>query len=750
MAEAGLDCDTIVADGRFHRFRAPGESNGKKAGWYILYQNGGPAAGAFGDHRSGNSVPWHERWSAPRGKDAAEKRAELKRQADEAKQKRDDEIRRLQDTVADRAQKFWPRLKPAKPNHPYLITKKIKPNCARAYYGSLVLPVHDVRSGQLTTLQFIHADGQKKFLKGSRKKGCAIFLAADGADGRTIVEAEGFATAATGLEAAGCHAVAALDKDNLEAVAVALRDTRKDAQLIIAADNDCESDGNPGVRAAYNAARKVKALVAIPHFSDSPDRKCDFNDLGIAEGLDAVREQLAAAAPAIPLINADSDDLPAVNKSCWLALQVINHPERLFSFGNLPIRIKFNDDGQPITEELSEPRMRYELARAAEWFKIDRLSRQQLPGKPARDHVQDVLATPHLPLPVLRRITDVPTFSGKGELIDKPGFHPASGILYVNAALAIPEVPSKPSTEQLAAANKWIDDLLCDFPFAEDSDRAHAKGLLVLPFVRDLIDGPTPLHRVEATVPGSGKGLLADNLLSVSFNATRIKSMPDLGDNDDEWRKQITTGMLGGFGAVKIDNVKKPMTSGILAKALTDYIWTDRVLGQSRDLVFAIRWVWVVTLNQGGVIDDDMMRRSPRIRLAPLTEHPELRRGFTHPLPKWAVDNRPCLIWSALTLVQNWLVKDRPAPPHSITLGSYDNWAQVVGDLTDCGIGTGECVNGKWTGRYVSRGPKHEAAHRSFYNVDLEHLARVMEWLKPWPRTRRINPHAPGSYGRAS
>lgn len=29
------------------------------------------------------------------------------------------------------------------------------------------------------------------------------------------------------------------------------------------------------------------------------------------------------------------------------------------------------------------------------------------------------------------------------------------------------------------------------------------------PFVRDLIDGPTPLHLIEAPVAGTGKGLLA-------------------------------------------------------------------------------------------------------------------------------------------------------------------------------------------------------------------------------------------------
>jgi len=57
---------------------------------------------------------------------------------------------------------------------------------------------------------------------------------------------------------------------------------------------------------------------------------------------------------------------------------------------------------------------------------------------------------------------------------------------------------------------KLLDSLLGDFPFADQASRANALALLLLPFVRPLIDGPTPLHLIEAAKPGTGKGLLAD------------------------------------------------------------------------------------------------------------------------------------------------------------------------------------------------------------------------------------------------
>jgi hypothetical protein len=56
-----------------------------------------------------------------------------------------------------------------------------------------------------------------------------------------------------------------------------------------------------------------------------------------------------------------------------------------------------------------------------------------------------------------------------------------------------------------------LDELFCDFPFADEvASRAHATGLALLPFVRRMIIGPTPIHAVTAPpdAAGTGKGLL--------------------------------------------------------------------------------------------------------------------------------------------------------------------------------------------------------------------------------------------------
>src|SRR2546428_5985783 len=99
-----------------------------------------------------------------------------------------------------------------------------------------------------------------------------------------------------------------------------------------------------------------------------------------------------------------------------MALQMANHPERFFNFGGLPVRIERDTDKRIKTRELDEYRMRYEVARAAEWFKLNKKQEPE-PGKPSRDHVHDVLATPEPPLPILWRITDTPIFTRDAVLI---------------------------------------------------------------------------------------------------------------------------------------------------------------------------------------------------------------------------------------------------------------------------------------------------------------------------------------------
>ncbi|MCL6558880.1 MAG: hypothetical protein K6U74_08775, partial [Firmicutes bacterium] len=388
----------------------------------------------------------------------------------------------------------------------------------------------------------------------------------------------------------------------------------------------------------------------------------------------------AAAEPGKPPIDAGCQDLQAVTIQAIEALKMANKDNpRLFLHGG-PVRIEPDDFGNLVTRELTPDRLRNELARTAFWYKVNEEGEQR-PAKPPNDICKNILATPSLPFPVLFNITQAPTFGPDGTLEITEGYHQGSYTYYVPApGLSVPTVPACPSPADIAEAKKIIfDELLCDFPFADQADKAHAVALLELSFVRPMIKGLTPLHLFEAPTQGSGKGLLTDVLLYPALGQS-VGVIPPPRD-DEELRKSITSRLKEGRSAVLLDNVHT-LKSAVLAAALTAPVWSDRVLGKNETLNMPIRWVWVATSNNA-VLDTDIARRAVRIRLNPREERPWLRTGFRHPdLRAWVAEHRGEVIWAALVLAQAWIAAGRP-PAKVTPLGSFESWTAVIGGILE-------------------------------------------------------------------
>ncbi len=284
--------DEIKADGMLHRF-ASSNKRDDDAGWYALHGDGVPA-GCFGDWRTGI----HETWRADIGRKltSAEEAAHRAR-IETIRQEREAEKARVQAEAASKARVIWEAAKPAPVDHSYLVRKGIMPSGARLHNDALVIPMR--AGGEIHSLQFIGPDGDKRFLPGGRVAGC-YFSIGNPKGAAALCIAEGFATGATVHEATGLPVAVAVNAGNLGAVAKAMRERFTDIPLIICADDDAATEGNPGITKATEAARSVGALLAIPDFGDNrPKGATDFNDLHQAHGLEAVERAIAnASAPA--------------------------------------------------------------------------------------------------------------------------------------------------------------------------------------------------------------------------------------------------------------------------------------------------------------------------------------------------------------------------------------------------------------------------------------------------------------------
>jgi len=204
---------------------------------------------------------------------------------------------RSQAEAADKARELWGKAGKVHADHAYIRSKKIKPYGAKQLREQLVIRIQDV-DGTHHSAQYIQADGSKTFQTGGRISGCfAAVTAGAKPNARTpLLIAEGFATACSLHEATGYPVAAAMNAGNLLNVAKAWRAKYPRVRIVICADDDTETAGNPGMTKATEAARAVGALLAVPDFGpDRPDRSSDFNDLHALDGLDALRRCVDAA-----------------------------------------------------------------------------------------------------------------------------------------------------------------------------------------------------------------------------------------------------------------------------------------------------------------------------------------------------------------------------------------------------------------------------------------------------------------------
>lgn len=369
--------------------------------------------------------------------------------------------------------------------------------------------------------------------------------------------------------------------------------------------------------------------------------------------------------------------LREIAAQAWGAIHAGNQPPRVFARSDAIVRIVFDENGARIGA-LNDDAVLKLLSEVADWVvPTDMGDRQVFPPH----QVVKVVYTEPKGLPILQALLSCPVFASSGRLLREPGYHAnAQAWIDLPADLGLPTVSPAPTDEEVAAARGLLlDDLLVDFPFVDQSDRAHMLAMLLLPFARRLIPGLTPIHLVEAPTAGSGKGKLVAVVGILTSGASA--SGGAIPDNDEEVRKKITSELASGNPLLILDNAddKKRLDSATLASALTMPVWRDRLLGQTKMLALPNQAVWIVTGNNPR-LSTELARRCIRIRIDPKVDRPWLRSDFKHPLLEdWAKENRAALLHAALTLTQNWLARGRPPGPGR--LGSFERWSEVMGGI---------------------------------------------------------------------
>ncbi len=261
----------FMTDSQIHRLDDPTGRPGNNACWYLADH----VSGVFGSWRRGVTYCFNQTKldSFAINPDWLEKQKVLlaKRQLQHQQT-----LQARQKAATERALYIWDHASSVT-EHAYLQRKRVPALNLRQYRSALLVPLFD--GATLCNLQFIQADGNKRFLKHGKVQGCYSMLG-ELQEKQPLLVCEGWATGATLHTQYQAPVACAMFAGNLLHVAKALRTRYPNQQLIICADDDRQSKHNAGVRYAMLAAQKVNANWVKPTWpAHAPAHLTDFNDL---------------------------------------------------------------------------------------------------------------------------------------------------------------------------------------------------------------------------------------------------------------------------------------------------------------------------------------------------------------------------------------------------------------------------------------------------------------------------------------
>lgn len=354
----------------------------------------------------------------------------------------------------------------------------------------------------------------------------------------------------------------------------------------------------------------------------------------------------------------------------------------LFLRGGALVRIKY-EGVKKIISVVTVSEAYSLLIIVADWFSLGK-GDSEYDVHPDPKVATAIITFPDEDLPELEAISTIPFLSKNGDLIFEPGYHKEHKIILdLDPDLKIPSLPEIVTIDDVESAKKLIfDDLFCDFPFVNDSDKAHALAILIQSFIRPHFSGCSPLYLIMAPAPGTGKTYLA-YVISIIVTGSPVPAQA-LPQNEDEWRKRLTSILASGARINFFDNadMNVKIDSASLSLALTSEKVTDRLLGYSKTITALNNGLWLMTGNNPQ-LTNEMARRTVCIKFDAKCERPHERTNYKHSdLIQWTTENRGRLIHAVIILIKNWI--DQGAKPFSgQPLASFVDCTQKIGGILE-------------------------------------------------------------------
>ena len=345
---------------------------------------------------------------------------------------------------------------------------------------------------------------------------------------------------------------------------------------------------------------------------------------------------------------------------------------RYYQRGGLIVTVT-TDPGKRDTrvQEITQPALVRALAGAATWERYDARSQTWSRTDPPARHASvlfDSISYAHLA--VLHGIARQPYLREDGSLMGSAGYDTTTRMFGVFNARNF-TIPERPTYAEAKTALTTLSDLLAEFSFAGDVDRAAALTAILTAAIRPSLPA-APMFHARAHMVGSGKSYLCE--LITAFATPKRGTPTTFPRDDEECRKLLLAELLRAPAVIEFDNLTSDLVAHkSLCTALTSEYISGRILGVSKTAAVGTRALFLSSGNNVGPVQD-MTRRCIAINLSPQCEVPAAREFERPDLIQEVLRDRDRYVAAALTIIRAWIVAGRPKSPCK-PLASYGVWS---------------------------------------------------------------------------
>lgn len=321
-------------------------------------------------------------------------------------------------------------------------------------------------------------------------------------------------------------------------------------------------------------------------------------------------------------------------------------------------------------QAISQSELLRALSRIAIWEQFDGRLKNWIRIDPPGRHISTLFdSNTYKYLPIINGLARQPYILPNGNLMNQAGYDNHTGMFGIFDSKKF-LILDEPCYEDAQSALKVLNELLEEFCFASDKDRAATLSAILTAAVRPSLAN-APMFHVRAHAIGSGKSYLCS--LITAFAAPQKGTPTTFPSKDDECRKLLLAELLRAPAVIEFDNI----TSDILPHkslciALTSEFMSGRILGASKTVTVSTRTLFLSSGNNVIPIKD-MARRCITINLDPKIEIPAARKFKRPNLTIEVFEEREKYLSAALTIVRAWVVAGKPKTECE-SLNGYSDW----------------------------------------------------------------------------